>query len=128
MLPPSAAAMSEGVENRPPQQEAAASAMPQPPHGKKREAWGEQPTAPPPAASSASQHTATSWLALLNDLEAALAEFRASHWEEGKVQQRDELKLAVLAMEGEIEDSDEERRVRDEEFNRACEAGELGSQ
>ena len=89
MLPPSAAAMSEGVENRPPQQEAA---MPQPSHGKKREAWGEQPTAPPPAASSASQHTATSWLALLNDPEAALAEFRASHWEEGKVQQRDELK------------------------------------
>lgn len=32
------------------------------------------------------------WLALLNDPEAALAEFRASHWDSAKVRARDELK------------------------------------
>jgi len=41
---------------------------------------------------SGSGSASTSWLAMLNDPEAALAEFRASHWDAAKVRARDELK------------------------------------
>jgi len=57
---------------------------------------------------SATSHSASAWLALLNEPEAALSEFRQSHWDPSKARNRDDLK-----------------RELNEAYSSAKEAGEL---
>ena len=95
VLPPSNAAMAAAAT---PRGEASAGAAPP------AERWAERsPHAADGADGGASSggggggggggaQSASAWAAMLNDPEAALAEFRANHWERDKASSRDELK------------------------------------
>ena len=59
-----------------------------------REAWGDaaQDASGGGKSGNSPKRSGAAWLALLNDPEAALAEFRANHWARDKSDARDELK------------------------------------